>query len=198
MKQALLSRQQDIVVQELKDEILIYDLRVNKAFCLNETSALVWQACDGRRSIDEIRRFIGKKMNSPVTEDLIWLAIDQLKRNNLLAESESVEVDFKGLTRREAIRRAGLASMVVLPLISSLVAPTAAHAQSGAVSCSGFCGCSFPTATYNPATDTSCGTGNIEAFCTSGCTCVVNKGGCFENGGNTLCEGTCIDLSQFE
>jgi hypothetical protein len=35
------NRKNDIVIQELKDEILIYDLTTNKAYCLNETSAAV-------------------------------------------------------------------------------------------------------------------------------------------------------------
>jgi hypothetical protein len=37
-----ISRKSHIVVQYFGNEILIYDLTENKAFCLNETSALVW------------------------------------------------------------------------------------------------------------------------------------------------------------
>lgn len=29
-------------MQELENEVLIYDLKADNAFCLNETSALVW------------------------------------------------------------------------------------------------------------------------------------------------------------
>ncbi|HZH35571.1 MAG TPA: hypothetical protein VEX64_12070 [Pyrinomonadaceae bacterium] len=35
------ARENDLVVQELKDEVLIYDLKINKAYCLNETSAAI-------------------------------------------------------------------------------------------------------------------------------------------------------------
>jgi hypothetical protein len=42
-----ISRQNNIVTQEVESELLIYDLVENKAFCLNETSAFVWQNCDG-------------------------------------------------------------------------------------------------------------------------------------------------------
>lgn len=49
-----LARSADIVVQEFGNEVLIYDLRINKAFNLNETSTLVWQLCDGHKSISEI------------------------------------------------------------------------------------------------------------------------------------------------
>lgn len=34
------SRKEAIVVKELEGEVLIYDLRIDKAYCLNETSAL--------------------------------------------------------------------------------------------------------------------------------------------------------------
>ena len=43
------TRKSDIVVQKTGEEVLIYDLKVDKAFCLNETSALIWQACDGKK-----------------------------------------------------------------------------------------------------------------------------------------------------
>ena len=51
-----LSRQDNIVIQELRDEVLIYDLAKNKALCLNQTSAKVWQECDGTKSVSEISK----------------------------------------------------------------------------------------------------------------------------------------------
>jgi hypothetical protein len=130
------ARQTDLVVQELKGELLIYDLLVNKAYCLNETSALVYQLCDGSRSVREISGQLSRELKSPVPEDLIWVALEQLKKSNLLAAGEELEISFGGgLSRREAIRRVGLASVIALPVISSLVAPTAADAQSGGGTC---------------------------------------------------------------
>jgi len=75
-----ISRQDDIVVQQSKDEILIYDLKLNRALCLNETSALVWRLCDGTKSVEEISQAISKKLKTPVSEDLVFLALDQLKK----------------------------------------------------------------------------------------------------------------------
>ncbi len=43
-----IARKKDVVVQELPDEVLIYDLKSNKAMCLNEISAFVWHNCDGK------------------------------------------------------------------------------------------------------------------------------------------------------
>lgn len=118
-----LSRKDDLVVQELNGEILIYDLRENKAFCLNETSALVWQACDGTKSVAEIGHKVGG-------EDIVWLALDELKKERLI-EGESVPPSkFDGMSRREVIKKIGIGSMIALPVVASLVAPPAAHAIS--------------------------------------------------------------------
>lgn len=124
------SRQKDIVIQELQGEILIYDLNINKAFCLNETSALVWQSCDGKKSVSEISSGLSKTLNQPINEDLVWLAIEQLKQENLLLNGEKVKTNFNGLSRRKAIKKAGIVAVTSLPLITSLVAPVPANAAS--------------------------------------------------------------------
>ena len=125
------SRQSDIAVQELGTEILIYDLRINKAFCLNETSATIWQLCDGNRPIQQLSQILSQKLNKPIAEELIWLALEQLKKENLLENNDKFKINFNGLNRRQAIRKLGLTSMVALPLVSSIVAPSSIHAQSG-------------------------------------------------------------------
>ncbi len=45
------ARQDELVVEELSDETLVYDLKRHKANCLNRTAALVWQDCDGQTSV---------------------------------------------------------------------------------------------------------------------------------------------------
>ena len=125
------TRNENIVVQEMDNEILIYDLKTDKAFCLNETSALIYQLCDGKRNIPEINRQLNKHLNESVSEELIWLALDNFKKENLLEENEKFEIDFNGLNRRQIIKKIGLASLIALPMVSSVVAPSAANAASG-------------------------------------------------------------------
>ena len=125
-----LSRNKDIVQQELKDGLLIYDLVINKAYHLNETSAAIYRLCDGNNSISDIKKSIGRELKQPVSEDLVWLALDQLKEDNLLTEKKEIKTYFNGLSRREVIKKVGLASMIALPLITPLVAPKAVEAQS--------------------------------------------------------------------
>jgi len=139
-----LSRKENIVVQELDGEVLIYDLTENKAFCLNRTSALVWQSCDGKKTIAEINDLLGKQLNSQVNEDVVWLALDQLSKENLIQEDYKLNEKFGGLSRREVIRKVGLASVIALPVITSLVAPLAVHANSACIS-GGTCLCNAPS-----------------------------------------------------
>jgi len=116
------ARKSGLVVQEMPDEVLVYDLNTNKAHCLNRTAASVWKACDGKTSVSDIATHYGRGNN----EDLVWLAVDQLSENDLL--EKQVSSKFKGQSRREVIKKIGLASVVALPVIASLVAPSNALA----------------------------------------------------------------------
>ena len=125
-----LGRKENLVMQELENEVLLYDLKANKAFCLNYTSAMVWQLCDGTKSIAEISQNLSQKLFQPINEEVIWLALDQLKKESLLTNGEVLEPSFNRLSRREVIRKVGFTSMIALPLISSVIAPNAINAQS--------------------------------------------------------------------
>ena len=130
MKSKPNSRKENLVIQEFENEVLIYDVKINKAFCLNETSALVWQLCDGNHSVAEISRKLSEKLKSDIPEDLVRLALDQFKRDALLDRADEVEIDFGGLSRRQIIRKVGFASLAALPVVASVVAPSAVSAQS--------------------------------------------------------------------
>jgi hypothetical protein len=128
-------RDRELVIQELEDEVLIFDLNTNKAYSLNDTSSAIWSLCDGHSSVSDIARKLSAKLNRPVAEEFVWLALDQFKKDDLLSNGKEIEIDFNGLSRREVIRKIGFTSMIALPVIGSLVAPTAAMAASGAVGC---------------------------------------------------------------
>lgn len=120
------ARKEGMVIQEMPNEVLVYDLETNKAHCLNQTAAAVWKSCDGKNTAADITNLLAKSSGNPVEEDMIWLAIDQLNEKNLL--EAPITPNFNGQTRREVIKKVGLAAVIALPLISSLAAPKAAHA----------------------------------------------------------------------
>ncbi len=120
----------EILVQELDKELLVYDLQTNKAFCLNETSAFVWQMGDGTKTVAEISDSISQKFKSLVSEDFVRLALNELKRDGLLENVDELNMYFSTFSRREVIKKVGLASMIALPFITSVTAPSAVNAQS--------------------------------------------------------------------
>ncbi len=122
------ARKNGLVVQEMPDEVLVYDLDSNKAHCLNQTAASVWKSCDGKTSVADIAEALAMTAGTKISEDLVWLAIDQLSENNLL--EQQVRADFAGRSRREVIKKIGLASVIAIPVIASLVAPQSALAAS--------------------------------------------------------------------
>lgn len=119
--QTPVARQEGLVIQEMVDEVLIYDLDTNKAHCLNQTASLVWKACDGKNSVTDITNTLEKELNASVPEDLVWLAIDQLSQDNLL--EKQIQTKVSGISRREVIKKIGFASMVALPVIGLLSLP---------------------------------------------------------------------------
>ncbi len=124
------ARRDKIVTQDMATETLIYDLEANKAFCLNETSTLVWQLSDGQHTVSQISDEMSKQMKNLVSEDVVWLALTQLNKDGLLENGDKLDFPFSGLSRREVIKRVGFASVITLPVVSSLVAPQAAMSQS--------------------------------------------------------------------
>ncbi|NNF00297.1 MAG: PqqD family protein [Pyrinomonadaceae bacterium] len=123
------ARTAQLIIQETEKELLVYDLNTNRAICLNETSALVWKNCDGVNTAADIAKNIGDSTGHSVDEELVWFAIEQLDKENLLDGSEEIPQRFSGLSRRELIRKVGIGSMIALPIVSSLVAPQSFHAQ---------------------------------------------------------------------
>ncbi len=125
-----LARRSDIVIQEIDNEILIYDLRANKVFNLNETSAIIWQLSNGNFTISEIADNLTQKLNSPINEEFVWLALDQLRKEKLVENETEISNLYEGTSRREVIKRVGLATVAALPIIVSITAPTSVSAQS--------------------------------------------------------------------
>jgi hypothetical protein len=122
------ARETGLIVQEMAEEVLIYDQERQKAHCLNQTAALVWRHSDGKTTVAQMARLLEKEMQSPVAEGVVWMALEQLSKAQLMNERAAPLPSRPALSRRELIRRAGLGAAVALPLVSSIVAPRAAQA----------------------------------------------------------------------
>ncbi|HKS27444.1 MAG TPA: PqqD family protein [Pyrinomonadaceae bacterium] len=134
------ARMDELVIQEVDGETLVYDLKSHKAHCLNRTAATVWKHCDGNQTVDEAARRVAIELRAPVTREVVWLAIDQLAKRGLLKNGMR---RAHTVSRRELMRRIGITAAVALPLVTSIMAPTTAQAAS----CRGigaFCGGANP------------------------------------------------------
>jgi hypothetical protein len=138
-------------------EVVIYELDAHRGHCLNRTAALVWRACDGRRSVAEIAAELGRELRLPADVELVRYALRKLRDARLL--------DWAGetasLTRRELALRVG--RVALLPAVASLVAPRPAQAATCAASC--VCNCA------GQGNFTSCSTDGLNcdgSFCCNG------------------------------
>lgn len=125
---------------------------------MNETAALVWHLCDGKRSVSDICFTLSENWQTIVSAELIWLTLEQFKRDDLLEKTTEFSGNFDGLSRREAVKKIGLTSLIALPMISPIIAPSAVIAQSGG----------FPTGVSCSA-DSQCLSGNCSNFSPSVC-----------------------------
>lgn len=144
-----LARNRQIIRKQLAEELLVYDLQRNTAHSLNKLAATIWNLCDGSTTPEQIGRKLEEQTGQHVSDDLVWLALDQLDRDHLLAERLDWPEGVRRISRREAVRRIGLGAAIALPIIVSITAPTPAQAatcrapgqpcSTSAQCCSGFC-----------------------------------------------------------
>jgi hypothetical protein len=123
------ARKDDLVVQELAEETLVYDRKRDKAHCLNRAAALVWRQCDGQTTPAEIARILRHEFQTPADERFVWLALDRLGRARLLAERITSPDPRLQCSRRDLARKLGIA-MVAAPLVMTILAPSVAMAAS--------------------------------------------------------------------
>lgn len=135
-----ISIRQQIVTQIVENEIFIYELNTNKVWCLNETCSFVWKMCDGTNDVREITKAISTEFKVNTDESIVWLTLDSFNKAGLLENGEEVMRSAeKKFSRREAIKKVGLTTMLALPIISTVIAPTAAQAQSSCIPFGGVC-----------------------------------------------------------
>jgi Coenzyme PQQ synthesis protein D (PqqD) len=130
------ARQDGVLTTELDDEVVVYDVREHRAHCLNPAAAAVWRHLDGRTSMSEMVAHLRKELDPAAGEDTAWLALTELDKASLL-ETPLDPPASGDLSRRSALQGIGVvaAATVLLPVISSIVAPPA-HAQVSGVECS--------------------------------------------------------------
>ena len=121
------ARREGLLIEELPTELLVYDQKSHRAHCLNASAASVFRSADGSMSVAEIARAAGERLQAPFSEDLAWLALQELDKHDLL--ETPLPLVPQGPTRRDVLS-AGGAAAVLLPLVLAMTAPTPGYAQS--------------------------------------------------------------------
>ncbi len=120
------ARVEGLVLRTVGQDLVIYDKAADKSHTLNETAALIFRACDGTRGVAELAALLPEGGEASERESLVWSAIAQLNRGDLLVEKVAVPGE---MNRRESFAK--LAAAVALPVVLSMLAPKKAQAVSG-------------------------------------------------------------------
>ena len=126
------ARQTRMLTVDVGDEVVVYDQDGHQAHRLNRTAALIWRACDGRTDVPALAAGLEHLLRVPIDADVVRLGLDQLAKAGLLQEPPEAPAAAVLVTRRALLRKLGQVGTValLLPVVSSLVVPTAAMAQS--------------------------------------------------------------------
>jgi len=124
------ARTDGILVEEMDDETLVYDLETHAAHCLNPAAARIWRRSDGHTTVRAMVPLLGE-VGLPEEEAVVWMALSRLHEAGLVG---SVTFPGKkgGYSRKEVLRVLGAAAAMtlLLPAVDSVVAPLAAQAAS--------------------------------------------------------------------
>ncbi len=167
-------------MQTIGDETLIYDLNTHRAYCLNETASVVWNACDGKTDVETL------VSQSGIPKELVQYSIGRLRESQLIDVAGETDIP-KHVSRRDAIALAARVA-VALPVIGMLVAPPPTQAAS----CLGFDQPFQITSTPFFPDSQACVDALILEAVTACCVGTLNPAHGFEFGTDPqLCRGFC-------
>jgi hypothetical protein len=133
------ARTKNLLIQEIGNELIVYDQLNMSSHLLNPLAALVWRYCNGNNSINEIATLVKQDLNISELDHLdmrevIDLTLEELERCQLIENYIKPPIDVSNISRRKVVKTAilagGLAIGSMFPLVKSIVAPQPAMASS--------------------------------------------------------------------
>lgn len=110
--------------EQLGDEASVYEWTRTEVHSLNPTAARIWNLCDGVLTDAEIAERLRSESGLPQAEEVVRFALAEFARRHLLADEIVTSVP----SRRALLMRLGKAT-ALLPVVTSIVAPTPLQAQ---------------------------------------------------------------------
>jgi len=134
-----IARTENLLIQAIGNELIVYDQKSNASHCLNPVAARVWHYCDGQHSIKDIARLLEKELNISQTEaadirGLVWLTLEELERYQLIEKYLKQPTGIANISRRQVVKTGvlvgGFALGSMFPAIKSVAVPDPGGAQS--------------------------------------------------------------------
>ncbi|MEO8358813.1 MAG: hypothetical protein ABI672_02190 [Vicinamibacteria bacterium] len=172
-----------LIVEELGDELIVFDRQVNKAHMLDARAALIWRASGSGVSLDSLTDDAAGDRDH--ARALNHLAILDLERAGLVV---TAGFDAGPVSRRSLLKILG--ASVTAPLVVSILAPTTAAAATMCNTSSGgdlggtrlVNGGTCGTTCATPVGTLTCHSSSSGPAAADGCACMSN---------NNCCSGNC-------
>jgi hypothetical protein len=129
MKRNARPQRTNALSRELEDELIVYNSETHQAHSLNHTAAAVWKACDGKSTVADMATSLEKALPG-IDRRLLLVTLIELQAAGLLVKGTFSIDRSNSSSRRDMIRKMGKIAAVALPIVISIVVPTASMALS--------------------------------------------------------------------
>lgn len=121
---SVVPKRRPMIVRQLSDELLVYDRKSKKAYCLNKVAGEVWELCDGKRTIGQMIEHFKSKKGSVIDKNVVRLTLHKLQKSGLLETDVQSTDRVARPSRRSLIKKLGIAAAVAVPVVTSILVPT--------------------------------------------------------------------------
>lgn len=121
-------KRDDLCLQVLDDELLVYDPKDDRVHALAAPAALVLELCDGMTLLADVDRKLSEKLQLEEPATMRDHVLSELARAQLLEDAHPKIMGAR-LARRALLKSLGTAALLV-PTVTSITAPAAAQAGS--------------------------------------------------------------------
>ncbi|MCC5636684.1 PqqD family protein [Nostoc sp. CHAB 5844] len=131
------ARTENLLIQEVGNELIVYDETRDTAHCLSAIAARVWYLCNGQNTVDNIARLLQEELDVPPDQTLDWrglvqLTLAELEQFHLLDAAVTEPLMNPRTSRRQVLKKVslvgGFAIGSLFPAIASIIVPTPAMA----------------------------------------------------------------------
>src|SRR5690242_20475233 len=98
-----IARSEDLLVEQIDGEAVVYDLESKEVHCLKPLAAVVFAHCDGTSTTDEIAHIAERELGTTFTARDVEDAVNQLEAIGLVETPLVVLKD--GVSRRDVMKK---------------------------------------------------------------------------------------------